>query len=301
MKDIIRNHRKIIETAARHWQPYVEMFIKAHNLGLRLSGLPGFEEPRAGGCRPVQTNNDPILRVVICAPHPDDETLCGALALRLKQEQGAEVTCLALTLGSNQARKQERLTELQAACQVLGFKWQLAAAPLGLDNITPASRQQPEWQEKVKETAVNLARLAPDIVIMPHANDRHPTHEGSHHLIMDALISGRRKQRITLVETEFWQTMTTPNLLVGLSAHDLTLMLAALNRHRGEVMRNPYHLTQAPRLMDNVRRGREILGVEVKELDFLFGELYRMSFLEIDGKINPLSAQIRGLQECCIR
>jgi len=187
------------------------------------------------------------------------------------------------------------LTELKAACGLLGFRWQLAASPLGLDNITPANRQQPEWQEKVKITAVNLSRLAPDIVIIPHARDRHPTHEGCHHLIMDALMSRSRERRITIVETEFWQPMTAPNLLVGLSAHDLALMLAALTKHRGEIKRTPYHLTQAPRLMDNVRRGREILGIKVKEPDFLFGELYRMSFLEVDGRIRLLPPCVYGL------
>ncbi len=302
MKNTLKEHTDIIQAETRIWRPYVEMFVKAHSLGLRLSGQPGLhEETRAAGRRPVETNNGRRLKVVICAPHPDDETLCGALALRLKQEQGAEVTCLALTLGSNQTRKTERLTELKAACQMLGFKWQLAANPLGLDNITPADRRQAEWQEKVKKTAVNLTRSAPDIVIMPHANDRHPTHEGCHHLIMDALMSRSRERRITLVETEFWQPMTTPNLLVGLSDNDLALMLAALTKHQGEIKRNPYHLTQAPRLMDNIRRGRETLGIEVKELDFLFGELYHMNFLEIDGKIRPSSSRICGLQTLCIK
>ncbi|MFW8601723.1 PIG-L deacetylase family protein [Desulfobacterota bacterium M19] len=300
---IIKGHtnNNIIQTETRQWRSYVEMFVKAYNLGLRLSGLPNLHETQAGGRLPIESKNDRRLKVVICAPHPDDETLCGALALRLKQEQGAEVTCLILTLGSNQTRKPERLTELKAACGLLGFRWQLSTAPLGLNNITPADRRQPEWQDKVQKTAVNLGRLTPDIVIIPHARDRHPTHEGCHHLIMDALMNRSRERRITIVETEFWHPMTTPNLLVGLSAHDLALMLTALTRHRGEIRRNPYHLTQTPRLMDNVRRGREILGIEVKEPDFLFGELYRMNFLEIDGKMTPSSPRICALQHLCIK
>lgn len=297
MTNTLKEHTNSIQTETKRWRPYVEMFVKARNLGLRLSGLPDLAEPPADDYRPAQINNSLALKVVICAPHPDDETLCGALALRLKQEQGANVTCLILTLGSNKARKAERLSELKAACRLLGFKWQLAAKPLGLDNITPAERRQPEWQKKVKEAAVNLSRLAPDIVIIPHANDHHPTHEGCHHLIMDALMSKSHKRRIAIVETEFWQPMTTPNLMVGLSAHNLSLMLAALTKHHGEVSRNPYHLTQAPRLMDNVRRGREILGIEIKELNFLFGELYRMSFLEINGKIRLLSPRVCDLTD----
>ncbi|HFQ81513.1 MAG TPA: PIG-L family deacetylase [Desulfobacterales bacterium] len=285
---------KSTKAEIRRWRPYVEMFVKARELGLRLSGLPiPDDETRAVGRLPVEESNNGLgLKVVICAPHPDDETLCGGLALRLKQEQGAEVTCLALTLGSKQSRKMERLAELKAACRLLGFKWQLAANPLGLDNITPAARRQPEWREKVKITALNLTALDPDVVIMPHARDRHPTHEGCHHLVMDALMSNRRRRRIIMVETEFWQPMITPNLLVGLSDDDLALMLAALTEHRGEIKRSPYHLTQAPRLMNNVRRGREMPGMEIKELDFLFGELYRMSFLEINGEIKSAAARV---------
>ena len=60
-------------------------------------------------------------KVVFCAPHPDDESLSGALALRLRL-QGAEVTNVAVTLGSDLTQRQRRSTELEASCRVLGYK-----------------------------------------------------------------------------------------------------------------------------------------------------------------------------------
>ena len=63
-----------------------------------------------------------------------------------------------------------------------------------------------------------------------------------------------------LVETEFWGAMTDPNLMVEISAEDLADMIAATTFHVGEVNRNPYHLLLPPWMMDNVRRGGEVVG-----------------------------------------
>ena len=75
--------------------------------------------------------------------------------------------------------------------------------------------------------------------------------------------------------------MRAPNLMVGLSSEVLARLLTATAEHGGEVARNPYHLTLPTRLMDNVRRGSEVMGTfGVGANPFLFAELYRISIMK---------------------
>jgi N-acetylglucosamine malate deacetylase 1 len=62
------------------------------------------------------------------------------------------------------------------------------------------------------------------------------------------------------VETEFWGAMDDPNLAVEISTTDLADLIAATSFHVGEVQRNPYHLSLPAWMMDNVRRGAELVG-----------------------------------------
>ena len=55
----------------------------------------------------------------------------------------------------------------------------------------------------------------------------------------------------------------------------------AVAEHGGEVKRNPYHVFLPARLIDNVRRGAEVVGGQgAHGCDFTFGELYRVSSLK---------------------
>ena len=88
--------------------------------------------------------NESGAKVVICSPHPDDEILFGLLPLRLLKESNASVTNLALTMGSDPARKETRRAELAAACRFLGFNLLLSREPLGFQNVTPQFSQANE-------------------------------------------------------------------------------------------------------------------------------------------------------------
>ncbi len=207
-------------------------------------------------------------RCLILSPHPDDEAIHGGLPLRLAREAGWEVVNLAVTFGSNAARRVERLRELEASCAVLGFALTRLDATdrLGLDEVTPdVRRSKPaHWQSKVERLAASLEAWGPDLVLAPHAADAHPTHAGCHWLLRDAidlLLSRSDMPPAWIALTEYWAPLETPNLLVGLDRHTAATMLAALAQHRGEVARNPYHLMLPAWLIDNVRRGSErVLG-----------------------------------------
>src|SRR2546421_9453830 len=55
------------------------------------------------------------------APHPDDETIVGGLALRIFREARMNLIDVAVTQGSKKERQAGSLREMQAGCEDLGF------------------------------------------------------------------------------------------------------------------------------------------------------------------------------------
>ena len=166
-----------------------------------------------------------------------------------------------VTFGSMAARRAARRDELKKACAHLGFE----LAESGPDGV-----REPEEMTRI------LRQIRPAMIFFPHAEDWNRTHERVHHLVMEALPLADAD--CLLVETEYWRPMKQPNLMVEISADDLTVLVAALSLHTGEVARNPYHLLLPAWMMDNVRRGGEVVsGQGAAPPPFTFATLYRLS------------------------
>jgi len=207
---------------------------------------------------------------LIFAPHPDDECIVGALPLRLHHEAGWRVSNVAVTLGSNPERREARWAELQDACAVLGFGC-IRVGEQGLSDVR-ADAIQPE---QVDALAAILTEHRPALVLAPHALDDNPSHRGVYRLVVEAVAQARLDT--VLAFTEFWSTQATPNALVQTSIADTARLIAALERHTGEIARNPYHLRLPAFLADAVRRGGElVLGAGEAPPDFAFATLYRL-------------------------
>ena len=244
-------------------------------------------------------------KALFFAPHPDDECIVGGIAVRLMRQARMKLINVAVTLGSLKERKQERLRELQNACNYIGFDL-VPSAPNGLDRVNPKTRQQDpaHWAACVNIIKRLLEQHQPKVVLCPHDRDWNGTHIGTHYLVMDALKQMPAGFTCYVVETEFWGAMTDPNLMVEISAEDLADMIAATTFHVGEVNRNPYHLLLPPWMMDNVRRGGEVVGGQgAAAPDYAFAVLYRLrkwnqgqpaTFFE-GGKQVPLSMNIGDL------
>jgi len=216
-------------------------------------------------------------KVIFFAPHPDDETICGGLALRLLREAKWNVINASVTLGRLPDRKAGRLKELKDACGFLGFGL-TQLAPNGLDGVTPATRAKDPsgWSKMVEAAAKILAEHRPQVIFFPHELDWNSTHIGVHFLVVDAL-KAVPDLKCHLVETEFWGQMQTPNLLVEYGAEDVADLVAATSFHVGEVRRNPYHLLLPAWMQDNVRRGSELVGGQGQAAArFMFAQVYRL-------------------------
>ena len=224
---------------------------------------------------------------LILAPHPDDECIVGALPLRLLREAGMRVVAAAVTLGSDRSRRQPRQREMEGACRFLGFEPAVVAS--GLERIVPETRaaDPAHWQNAVDAVAALIEKSYPQVLFFPHAADGNKTHMGTHALVQDAL--GRQAPSFACVvfETEYWFPMVDPNRLVESRAEDVADLVAAIGFHAGEVARNPYHLRLPGWMMDNVRRGAEILGGQGGTAPpFEFGTLYRQSRWA-QGRLEP--------------
>jgi len=252
------------------YHDFVHNFSKLVHDGrqLPLGGLPPAPQPAL----PVDAP-----RALFFAPHPDDETIAGGLALRLFREAKFRVVNVAVTQGSNPARQVARLQELQHACAYLGFDLE-QTAPNGLEKVSTATRaSEPAcWAGMVEIIRRLLAKHQPRVIFFPHDRDWNGTHIGVHHLVMDALRAMPSGFECHVIETEFWGAMDDPNLCVELGEAELTDLIAATSFHVGEVQRNPYHLLLPAWTMDNVRRGAELVGGQGGAApQFTYAALYR--------------------------
>jgi LmbE family N-acetylglucosaminyl deacetylase len=252
-----------------HFKDYVDGFVNLQAAGRAcpLGQAPFPPPPPKGG-----------PRVVLFSPHPDDECIYGGLPVRLIREAGCEVINVAVTQGSRKDRQAGRLVELKNACRYIGFDL-VTTKENGLEGINRKTRDgnPAAWGESVLVAESIIRRFSPSVIFIPHERDANSTHEGVNLLVMDALRKIGDSFRCRMVETEFWAPMEKPNLMVEVSAHDLTDLLEALSFHVGEVSRNPYHLTLPAWMIDNVRRGGEIVGGQGGAApDFPFATLYRI-------------------------
>jgi len=257
--------------------PFVQAFVQAYRLGERLTAGLAAPQPFAEAVSPSFVPEAENL-VILCSPHPDDESLTGALPLRLRREAGARVLNLAMSLGSLKQRRAERWSELVAACSALDFDCLPLRHPPDFE--LKAGEVGSGWQTVVDWLADFFAQQRPQVVLLPHAGDAHPAHSATHRLVTAALARCTATSPLTVkaVESGYWSAVPEPNILVGLSPDDVARLLAALTCHRGEIRRNPYHLTWPARLMDAVRRGSELVGVAGGgRPDVLFAELYRLT------------------------
>jgi LmbE family N-acetylglucosaminyl deacetylase len=278
------------KTRHRGWLRFVQANIQAVEDGKAIPLGPSAKPLKAPA---VKVGKGQPLKVVVCSPHPDDESLVGGLALRLHRECGARVTNCAITLGSNLDQRARRRRELKASCAALGFHLTVANPPWGFDDIHLDNRQNhpEEWAAKVRVLSAVLENERPDVVFAHHAEDQNVTHVATHYLAAEALgdyLERSGRGPLPFIETEFWHQHSRPNLMVGVSPEDEATLLMATAEHGGEVRRNPYHLRHPGRMIDNVRRGAEVVGAPGGPApDFPFAELYRLVFLSGRNWVAP--------------
>jgi len=147
-------------------------------------------------------------RLMVVAPHPDDETLAAALLIQQVAAVGGAVRVLLLTDGDNNpwpqrwlerrwrigaAERQRwgrrRREESAAALDRLGLHASCLEA-LGWPDMGVTARLRDEAAASVDLLRSAIERFGPDLVVIPSLDDRHPDHGAAHVLCRLALAGG---------------------------------------------------------------------------------------------------------------
>jgi LmbE family N-acetylglucosaminyl deacetylase len=108
-------------------------------------------------------------RILILAPHPDDETSLAGGYLATAATIGAEINIVIVSNGNAQTQAGERFRELKLALNELGIT---EFSCLGL----PDGRL-PEYEHSLHDQLVKiLSEFMPNILILPHPADLHSDH-----------------------------------------------------------------------------------------------------------------------------
>lgn len=144
-------------------------------------------------------------RLLVVAPHPDDETLANGVLLQQVLAAGGAVRVLLLTDGENNpwpqrwverrwriddtARRrwaQRRRAELDAALHALGVAG-TALEALSWSDLGVFDRVRHPTLGAVPQLQAVLTRYAPDVIALPALGDRHPDHGAAHVLMRQAI------------------------------------------------------------------------------------------------------------------
>ncbi|BFI96413.1 MAG: hypothetical protein RSP_19230 [Rhodanobacter sp.] len=144
-------------------------------------------------------------RLLVVAPHPDDETIANGLLIQRVREAGGAVRVLLLTDGDNNPWPQRwlerrwsigsaererwgrrRRAECEEALRRLGLP-SSALQPLRWPDMGVLGRLLQPGQSALGELATVLADFAPSLIALPALDDRHPDHGTAHVLVRQAL------------------------------------------------------------------------------------------------------------------
>lgn len=195
-----------------------------------------------------------MKRVMVLAPHPDDETLgCGATLLRLRRG-GAAVHWAVLTRmtragGFTAARIRRRHLELSRVARHYRFEGtHLLGFPTKRLDTVPR-------EDLVSALSRLLAEVKPDTLFVPHGGDAHSDHRVGFETAISCVKSFRCPgiKRVlayeTLSETEFSQTghVFSPNSFCDVTDF-MEGKLAAFRLYAGEGGSHPF-----PRSEERIR------------------------------------------------
>jgi N-acetylglucosamine malate deacetylase 1 len=184
-------------------------------------------------------------KVLVLAPHMDDETIgCGG-TLALHAKRGAQITVMFLTDGRNGSsdintltgeerlrRQQEyieiRTTEARAALQRLGVNRMIC-----LDAEDGALSQCPWAAEKLRDV---LRKFQPDLVYVPFYLEEHADHRAASQVLLDA--AAGTSLQFQCIGYEVW-TPLFPNCLVRIDA-SVDTKKQALQEYRSQLQQCDY-------------------------------------------------------------
>ncbi|HKT28196.1 PIG-L deacetylase family protein [Dyella sp.] len=192
-------------------------------------------------------------RLLVIAPHPDDETLGGGILLQQVLAAGGEVCVLLLTDGDNNPWPQRyierriliddaarqrwgarRREEVMHALARLGVPSSTLHA-LGWHDMEITGRLRDDASKSTASMRAVIAAFQPNLVCGPALRDSHPDHGAAHVLCRLALTGMEAACRLLAYPVHGGDTSDYP-LSVDASAEQRQRKLAALAEHRTQMV-----------------------------------------------------------------
>lgn len=220
-------------------------------------------------------------KLLVVAPHQDDETLaCGGI-IALKRKRGIAVKVVFVTDGRASHRGQPFVSETelqvlrrQEACAALaklgvetGDITFIDLPDQGLENL-PASEY-----ETARDSIVDvLQHFAPGEVAAPFREDAHPDHRFTHRLIFDAIARAQRDPLLLqYIVASAWSPWVLPFALRNMTIWKLDIgevrfrKLEAISCYRSQFRpMSPYGYSALPRAYMDLFSGRGEMFVQSK-------------------------------------
>jgi N-acetyl-1-D-myo-inositol-2-amino-2-deoxy-alpha-D-glucopyranoside deacetylase len=213
--------------------------------GIMADSQPS-SEPGASSTFSAQT------RLLVVAPHPDDETIATGLLLQQVRAAGGEVGILLLTSGDNNPWPQrwlERRVRIGAADRQRWGRRRHAEMLQALQclDMSPGALQSLDWPDMgvtdtllqsgnaaVAAVAAAIDRFGPSLVVMPALDDRHPDH-GSAHVVVRLALAGRATAPRQLAYLVHGQAPASRVIEISGNPAQVNRKRAALAAHRSQM------------------------------------------------------------------
>ncbi|TRY30950.1 PIG-L deacetylase family protein [Aliiglaciecola sp. M165] len=205
-----------------------------------------------------------MSKVLVIAPHPDDETLgCGGTLLKHRANEDELhwliVTDMSASSDYSQYDKLKRQEVIENVTHEYNFlsRMQLSYSPASLDEIPK--------RELVGKISEAIQRVCPEILYIPYRNDVHSDHE----VVFDASVAATKQFRMpsiqeilayeTLSETDFCLkpgNVFSPNYYVNIDGF-LEKKKTILSLYQSELGEFPF-----PRSLEAVDALAKVRGVQ---------------------------------------
>ena len=194
---------------------------------------------------------DAQTRLLMVAPHPDDETLAAGILLQRVLAAGGAAEVLLLTSGGNNPWPQrvlERRLRIDAAAQALwaARRQREIHAALRCLGVPGSHLHALEWPDMgllgcllhaegaaVATLRSCLLRLRPNLLVLPALSDRHPDH-GTAHVLLRLALAGIAEPPVVWTYLIHAASAVQARIDVGGTTAQRAAKLAALEAHASQ-------------------------------------------------------------------
>jgi LmbE family N-acetylglucosaminyl deacetylase len=191
-------------------------------------------------------------RLLVVAPHPDDETIATGALIQQVRAAGGEVRIVLLTAGDNNPWPQRWLERRWRIGPAERQRWARRRSEellhaLAMLGISPPALQTLGWpdmgvtdmllhatDDAVATLTEAIDRFSPDLIVLPSLHDHHPDHSAAHVLVRLAL-AGRAEPPTLFTYLVHGDAGSRPFVQVDSTPAQMTNKCAALQEHRSQV------------------------------------------------------------------